>query len=458
MIGGTSFAKSQFNLAVQGERQPGSSFKPFVLAAALAHGISPSTQYVSKPQVISLGDKLWAVGNYENENLGQIDLETATIYSDNTVYAQLTSQLGPKAVVTMAHRLGIQSPLDGFLAIGLGVEAVDPLEMARAFSTFANDGARVDGSLLGNLPRAVLAVRDGKRLDSNEPVDRQILDVNQTAILNDLLQEVVEQGTGRRAQLPDRPVAGKTGTTENYGDAWFVGYTPQLAVAVWVGHPDRLQPMLTEFNGDAVAGGTYPALIWRTFMRSALEVLGEPPESFTAPSYGYEAPVRITFRDGRWMRDNGRCKDTETFIFYAGFEPDETADCKPNEVEVPNVIGAKVADAQARLADQPLQWDVLVRPAKPGEQPGVVLEQEPEAGTLGPFDTVRLIVAKAQYGTVPSLVGLTLEEARLKLADRELSGQVSALVDGNPGVVVSQQPEAGLAAAQHMTVNLIVGR
>jgi beta-lactam-binding protein with PASTA domain len=122
------------------------------------------------------------------------------------------------------------------------------------------------------------------------------------------------------------------------------------------------------------------------------------------------------------------------------------------------VIGAKLVDAQTRLADQPLQWDVLVRPAKPGEQPGIVLEQDPEGGALGPFDTVRLIIAKAQYGTIPSLVGLTLEEARLKLADRELSGQVSALVDGSPGIVVSQQPKAGLASAEHMTVNLVVGR
>ena len=460
MIGGTSFSKSQFNLAVQGERQPGSSFKPFVLAAALARGISPETTYASKPQVISLGDKLWAVRNYENAYLGTADLETATIYSDNTVYAQLTSQLGPKSIVRMAHALGIQSPLDGFLAIGLGVEAVNPLEMARAFSTFGNDGARVDGSLLGNLPRAVLAVRDGKRLDVNEPLDRQVLDANSTAILNSILEEVVQLGTGRRAQLPDRPVAGKTGTTENYGDAWFVGYTPQLAVAVWVGYPDRLQPMLTEFNGDPVAGGTYPALIWRTFMRSALDLLEESPQSFTPPSYGYAAPVRITLRDGRWMRDNGQCKDTETLVFYAGFEPKETADCEPNEVEVPRVIGAKVLDAEARLADQPLGWDVIYRPAKPGERPGIVLEQDPEGGTLGAFDTVRLIVAKTTDDTtvVPRVVGLSIDEAKLKLADRELAGQVARLVDGDPGMVVSQEPAAGLAAALNTTVKLVVGR
>jgi penicillin-binding protein 1A len=459
MVGGSSFRKSQFNLAVQGERQPGSSFKPFVLAAALSEGISPQTTYESKPQVINLGDKLWAIRNYENAYLGRIDLDTATVYSDNTVYAQLTSQLGPNAVTRMAHKLGILSPLDDFLAIGLGVEAVNPLEMARAFASIGNNGERVDGSLLGNLPRAVLAVEDGKRLDLNEPVDREALEPNQAAILTSILEGVVDVGTGRRAQLDDRPVAGKTGTTENYGDAWFVGYTPQLAVAVWVGYPDRLQPMLTEFNGDPVAGGTYPALIWRAFVKSALNELDESPQAFPEPSYSYAAPVRVVLRNGHWLRDNGQCKDTRTFVYFTGFEPQQTADCQPNEVEVPHVIGAKVLDATARLAAQPLQAQVIYRFAKPGiERPGIVLEQYPESGTLAAFDTVRLIVAKATLGTIPKVIGMPLTQARLRLADRRLAGEVEELVDGEPGVVIAQEPRAGLAAGPDMIVRLVVGK
>lgn len=458
MVGGDGYSKSQFNLAVQGERQPGSSFKPFVLAAALDRGVAPTTTYESKPQVISLGDKLWAVRNYENAYLGRIDLREATIYSDNTVYAQLTSQLGPQAVSRMARRLGILSPLDNFLAIGLGAEAVNPLEMARGFGTFANGGARVDGSLLGNLPRSVLAVRDRGRLDANAPVDRQVLEAGSAAILTSILQGVVSEGTGRRAQLGDRAVAGKTGTTENYGDAWFVGYTPQLSVAVWVGYPDRLQPMLTEFRGDPVAGGTYPALIWRTFMKSALELLEEEPQAFPEPSYGWTAPIRIAVRDGQWMRDNGQCRDTYTLEFFGGSEPTQIADCKPNEVAVPIVIGAKVEIAQERLAAQPLQWDVIVRPAKPLEPVGVVLEQEPKGGTLAAFDTVRLIVAKSTAGiVVPRVVGLTLDEARRRLADRELTPQVEFSPEDEPGVVVSQSPRAGVAGASEMTVRLVVG-
>jgi penicillin-binding protein 1A len=459
MIGGTSFSKSQFNLAVHGERQPGSSFKPFVLATALAQGISPETHYISKKQVISLGDKLWAVNNYENSYLGNIDLETATIVSDNTVYAQLTSQLGPQNVVRMAHRLGISSPLDGFLAIGLGVEAVNPLEMARAFSSFANGGARVDGALLGNVPRAVLAVQDGNRLDRNAPVKRQVLSENSTAILNSILQEVVTEGTGERAALDDRPVAGKTGTTENYGDAWFVGYTPQLAVAVWVGYPDRLQPMLTEFNGDSVAGGTYPALIFRTFANAAVEHLEQEPQSFDAPSYPYAAPYLVTHRGGRWVRDNGQCRDTHTLVFFSGFEPDQVADCKPNEVQVPNVVGAKVLDAESRLADQPLQATVYYRPATIGEPLGIVLEQRPVGGTLGAFETVELVVARARGDIrgVPLLLSMPLGDALERLENRGLQAQVAELADGEPGIVLRQNPEPGLAAQLGSVVTLYVG-
>ncbi len=239
MIGGSNFRESQFNLAVQGERQAGSAFKPFVLTAALEQGISPATTFVSKPQTIFIGDKYWPVSNYEDAYLGSIDLTTATIHSDNAVYAQLTALVGPKAVRQAAQELGITSRLNDYFAIGLGAEAVNPLEMARAFSTFANRGRRIDGSIFKNRPRAIASVQPvGKKRRPNEPVQRPVLDAEKADLINDILQKVVRQGTGTKAALADRPVAGKTGTTENYGDAWFVGYTPQLAVAVWVGYPN----------------------------------------------------------------------------------------------------------------------------------------------------------------------------------------------------------------------------
>ena len=309
MYGGSSFKESQFNLAVQGERQSGSAFKPFVLASALSSGISPSTVFQSKPTTISLGGEWWTVSNYEGSYLGNISLFDATTHSDNAAYAQLTALVGPQKVADMAHILGIKSPLNPYLSIGLGAEAVNPLEMARAYATFANGGARIDGRVLGDRPRAVISVKTEGRTEENRPAAKPVFDQNDNAMLTSMLQNVVESGTGKRAALDDgRPVAGKTGTTENYGDAWFVGYTPQLAVAVWVGYPKRLTPMLREYGGDPVAGGTFPAEIFKTFTESALRRMNEPAEGFPSPSYGYGVPIRMTFRDNEWRVDNGNCR------------------------------------------------------------------------------------------------------------------------------------------------------
>jgi penicillin-binding protein 1A len=471
MASGQSFRKSQFNLAVQGQRQSGSAFKPFVLAAALEEGISPDTTYTSEPTLVNLGDKLWSVSNYEDSYLGTIDLVKATTYSDNAVYAQLTAQVGPEKVAKMAHELGITSRLRDFFAIGLGVEAVNPLEMARAFSTFANDGERIDGSLLGNAPRSVLWVarscngltkkaskEDCAGVDENAPVPERAIDANKAAILTSILQTVVAEGTGRRAALSDRPVAGKTGTTENYGDAWFVGYTPQLAVAVWVGYPKELRPMLTEFEGDPVAGGTYPAEIWRTFASHALEILEEPPEPFTPPVGEYSAPYEVVYRDGEWFLDNGNCRDTRLVMYVVGSEPQHEATCKPDEVDVPEVVGAKLDDAVARIESMPLVPEILYRPAEPGDRLGVVVKQIPARGTLSAFDTLQIVLAKSEAGNLPRLVGMSLGDARVLLAERGITTQVVRQVEGPVGVVMSQSPKPKTAAVRGMTVRLVVGR
>jgi membrane peptidoglycan carboxypeptidase len=358
----------------------------------------------------------------------------------------------------MAAALGVTSPLDDYFAIGLGVEAVNPLEMARAFASFANEGARVDGRVLGDVPRAVTRVDGRWGADRNDPVDRPVLRSSDSALLTSILQGVVDVGTGKRARLDDRPAAGKTGTTENYGDAWFVGYTPQLAVAVWVGYPNELRPMLTEFYGDPVAGGTFPALIWRTFTRTALNELGEPPELFPSPSPDYAAPYRVVNRQGRWLLDNGNCRDSRQVVYFVGHAPTEQAGCKPNEVDVPPVVGAKLADAEARLASMPLTSEVITKPAEGGQELGVVVAQYPSGGTLTSWDTVRIVVPKATHGVVPDVVGLPLAEARRKLARRRLAGLVDVYTDGEPGLVISQTPRPGVAAVRNMTINLVVGR
>jgi penicillin-binding protein 1A len=458
MYGGSSFRESQFNLAVQGERQAGSAFKPFVLAAALSLGISPQTVFESRPTTINLGDKLWTVANYEGSYLGSIDLYEATTHSDNAVYTQLTSVVGPRKVRQVAHALGVTSPLNDYFAIGLGVEAVNPLEMARAFATFANDGARIDGTLLGNAPRAVASIRSDGRVVRNRPEARQVLDPNDNRTLTHMLVDVVEDGTGQRADLPERPVAGKTGTTENYGDAWFVGYTPQLAVAVWVGYPNKLIPMETEFNGDPVAGGTFPALIWKTFAQSAVRYMKEPPAGFPYPDYEPATPVEVVFRNGRWLVDNGLCDDSRQVLFVEGFAPTRRADCKPNEVDVPRVIGATVEAAEARLASMPLHAQVITRPAKLGERVDVVVDQYPKSGTLSSWDTVRIVLPKPVEAVVPNVVGLRLSRARELLEDQDLLPVVEGLAGGDANVVIAQSPRGRVAASDGMVVKLRVGR
>jgi penicillin-binding protein 1A len=454
MIGGSNFRESQFNLAVQGERQAGSAFKPFVLAAALSSGISPETEFISKPTTISLGDRAWSVSNYEDAYLGPTDIETATIHSDNAVYAQLTALVGPRNVRRMAQRLGIKSDLNDYFAIGLGAEAVNPLEMARAFSTFANGGRRIDGSIFGNRPRAIASVtKEGERPKQNKVVQRTVLHTEKAKLVNQILQRVVTSGTGRAAALSDRPAAGKTGTTEHYGDAWFVGYTPQLAVAVWVGYPNNLTPMLTEYDGEPVAGGTFPARIWKSFMEWAVQYLEQEPGYFDSPSLSYAVPVNVVQRGGRLMVDNGQCRSVKSVWIFSGDGPGRTADCKPNEVQVPRLVGSTLDEAKWRLAAQPLEYDVIFKPAKRGQRLDIVLGQIPRRGTLSAHDRVILILAKPRFGVVPSVVGLPVDNAVRRLERLKLQ---PAVVGGSDGRVIRQVPRGQVAAAPGMPIRLVV--
>jgi len=458
MIGGNSYRKSQFNLAVQGERQPGSSFKPFVLATALKQGISPDSQFESGPVQIPLGDKVWYVHNYENSDLGRINLAAATEFSDNTVYAQLTQVVGPGAIVRTAKSLGITSPLQKYFAIGLGAEAVNPLEMARAFSAFANGGRRIDGAAFGNRPRAVSLIENEKNkiVDDNLPVRRQVLTANTSAIVTSLLRNVVKGGTGVKAQLYDgREVAGKTGTTENYGDAWFVGYTPQLVTAVWVGYPTTLRPMLTEYHGEPVAGGTYPALIWKSFMEQALRYLHDGPESFAQPLLPYSVPRLVVYRHGSTQLDNGNCHSPRQLLYFSGRAPARTANCKVNEVDVPHVVGDTVAQANARLASMPLRPTYVYQPAKPRQKLGVVLRQYPAKGTLSSYQKVTLVLPRAMHGAVPNVIGLRLARAEARLERLHLKWEVG----GHPSPrakVIWQSPAPRTAADKSLVVRLAV--
>ena len=466
MVGGANYHRSQFNLATQGERQPGSSFKPFVLATALKEGIAPSSILTSSKHVtINADGRLWQVNNFEGEALGPIDLSKAIAYSDNSVFSQLTALVGPRQVAATAGELGIPH-LKGYFAIGLGAEPATPLEMARAYTAFANGGARIDGSIFGNVPRAVdcLTDRHGVCAERNQPVTgKQVLTNTQAYTIDQLLQGVVQYGTGTAAAIPGWQIAGKTGTTENYGDAWFVGYTPpatgadgkthQLVVAVWVGYPNKLVPMLTEFHGHPVAGGTFPALIWKAFMTKAIALEHLTPRSFPVPQSQYAAPVTVVNRGGLLMRDNGVCHNAYQMEFYGGTGPSRVATCKPNEVEIPDVVGWTLVHAKLHLDGQPLTPLVVYRPAKPGERLDVVVGQFPRRGTASAYDKITIILPKSLHGAVPNCVGLTLARAQAKLARLKLDVKVKG---GHTGKVTAQSLRPGTAAAPGLELTLTV--
>jgi penicillin-binding protein 1A len=274
LVGGTNFDDRPFNLATNGHRQPGSAFKPFILLEALRQGVPPTKTFSSRQKVFNVpgsrGER-FVVNNYEDNYAGITTLAGATTTSDNSVYAELGIDLGTRRIARLAKRMGVRTPVSTNRAMTLGglEQGLTPLELAFAYSVIANDGRRVCGTLASSEcgPVAIKRVRGGDVDDENERSTREVFSRDIAQQAKSLLQNVVLRGTGTAAQIGEF-AAGKTGTTENYGDAWFVGFNKELTVAVWVGYADELKPMETEYHGQPVAGGTYPAEIWRDFMRA----------------------------------------------------------------------------------------------------------------------------------------------------------------------------------------------
>jgi penicillin-binding protein 1A len=273
-------AKNQFNLVAQARRQAGSTFKAFVLTAAVNQGINPATStYVSAPFHYQPDPAIpaWDVSTYSHTYSGSITIQQATLQSDNTVYAQLTLDVGPENVASMAHRLGVQSPLRAVPSVGLGSNAVSPLDMASAYATLAAGG-------IYSRPMAIRKVilTTGKEDDQagwGKPVRRRVIPDGVAYTVTKILEENVLYGTGTRANF-GRPTAGKTGTTDDHADAWFCGYLPNLEATVWVGYPQAEIPM-ENVHGIAVAGGSFPAEIWRLFMERAVRYTH--PQDFALP-------------------------------------------------------------------------------------------------------------------------------------------------------------------------------
>ncbi|MBV8429845.1 MAG: transglycosylase domain-containing protein [Solirubrobacterales bacterium] len=306
MVGGPivngheDYGQYPFNLATEAERQPGSAFKPFTLAVALEHGFGPSSLFTSAPLDIvvpnSGGKEIFHVRNFGNSYSGVITLQGATDVSDNSVFERLgwyglTPIKGVKEVRTLAQEAGIQTSISTNPAMILGglTVGVNPLEMAHAYETFAEGGRRVFDPTLGSPdqgPTGIAEIRNGSRTVKDVPSYQRVMPASVAQELHDMLGGVVQSGTGTAAAISGVDVVGKTGTTTNYADAWFVGWTPQLTTAVWVGYPNKLVPMSTLFNGGPVEGGTYPAIIWHDFMTQALQILAseQPASKNTGPT------------------------------------------------------------------------------------------------------------------------------------------------------------------------------
>jgi penicillin-binding protein 1A len=266
---------NEFNLATTAERQAGSTFKPIVLAAAVDAGMNPwATRYLSAP--FYYAPLRWSVRTYDGSFAGPETVAAATLQSDNTVYARLALDVGSDSIVLMAQKLGVRTPLQPTPALALGTGAVTPLDMASVYATLAAGGVY-------SKPLAIRRVvfPDGKAGGGwGVPRRTRVLPDWVAATVTRVLEENMLHGTGVGAHVPGRIDAGKTGTTDDYADAWFCGYTPSLEATVWMGYPRGEIPML-DVHGSAVSGPTLPASAWRLFMERALA--GSPAAAFPAP-------------------------------------------------------------------------------------------------------------------------------------------------------------------------------
>jgi penicillin-binding protein 1A len=274
LVGGRNYSENQFNRAVAARRQPGSTFKPFVYLTALEQGLTPDTVREDRP--IEL--KGWRPENFNREYFGPVTLTQGLANSLNSVSVRLTLELGPSAVVRTAHRLGITSKLEANPSIALGTSEVSVLELVSAYASFANGG-------LAAIPRVVERVRTahgGRTLYTrSKPVPERVIDARYVGMMNAMMHETVTTGTARRADLPGWPVAGKTGTSQDFRDAWFVGFTSQLVTGVWLGNDDNSPT-------KKITGGGLPVETWSQFMRAAHR--GKPPSDLPGDAVANSTP------------------------------------------------------------------------------------------------------------------------------------------------------------------------
>jgi penicillin-binding protein 1A len=434
LVGGRDFfgrePEAKFDLATQGMRQTGSSFKPFVLAEALNQGVSPDNVYEA-PTSLTVpmpdGQAPWVVNNYEGEGGPPVSLVDATVHSINTVYAQLIQQVGPQKAIDMAHTLGITGPLRPYPSAVLGSNEITVLDMASAYSTFAADGMHADPVFVTEITRA-----DGSVLYRRPSTLHRAIPAQIARGVTAILTQVVQRGTGVGAQLGPRPVAGKTGTANEWRDAWFVGYTPDLVAAVWVGFPERLRSMVPPATLIRVTGGSWPAEIWHRLMERALG--DSPMSSFPAPDPPTPGPAA------------------------ALAAPPPAA---PATVPLPDVRGQYETQARHVLEAAGFTVQIERRPSRE-RAAGMVADQTPASGTpVMPGSTVVIGVSSGPPRPVVILntVGMTVDMAARVL---QASGLAVEIVvddppDGGkaaPGRVWKQTPDGGALVDEGQTVRI----
>jgi penicillin-binding protein 1A len=459
LVGGRDFYDEEdpvarFNLATQGARQPGSSFKPFVLASALEQGLSLENVFEGGSSITVQTDSgPWTVENYNNASFPSLTLLEATVFSVNVVYAQVIDLIGPEAVVEVAKAAGISSDLQPFHSIALGAQEVSPLDMASAYGTFAAEGIHVDPILV-----TAIETHDGVNIYAAVPVVTEALSRDIAQTLTGALTEVVKRGTGQQARI-GRPMAGKTGTSQDHHDAWFVGYTPELAAAVWVGFPEGQITMEPPNTPYTITGGSWPAQIWSRFAAGALS--GTPYGLLAEADISGQVAVEVDLSTG----------------FLAGpFCPREhvhrlqvPGDDAPNVIcpvhnpsgvvavgsgVLPDVIGTDLGAAVAALNAAGFQVKVDYQDGG-SLSPGTVFGQNPSIGFPAQAgSTVRLAVAGPEPGSVvPSVVGFPLDHALSELAIIGVTVEVVEASESNPddatrrsGVVWKQDPGPGAPA------------
>ncbi|HYN37015.1 MAG TPA: transglycosylase domain-containing protein [Actinomycetota bacterium] len=494
MVGGFDFfadekkdPSSQVNLAIQAEpnlgrvkdcgatkyeirapgcgRQAGSAYKPFALTSALDQGIPLSRTYEAKACMDFPAYDNWTVCNYEKSEYGEKTLLEGTVASINTVYAQVAIEAGFENVVEMAEAMGITIHQDAYASSVLGTNSVNPLNMASAYGTLAAQGVH-------HPPIAITKIQDaeGKVLYEDKTESVRVVEAPVAYVATTALEEVITSGTGTNAALLDgRPVAGKTGTAQEYRDAWFGGYIPQLVAAVWVGHPEGQISMASEYAGGPVFGGSFPAQIFSRFMSQAVASEGFVVEDFVQPPNSL-INVEIDTDPPSWAPLNGCLagpftpeEDRDYVLVIRGTEPDSTCREENETVTVPDVSGwASADDAEAVLEGAGFSVDREAE-ATDDYPPGTVISQFPEGGSQAPYgSTVTITVATGGKGngTVPAVLGLTVSVAEDRLVENGYVPNVITESESgggakkNSGIVWKQEPSSGTEATPGSTVTI----